>query len=245
MPGDPTSMILLKLEHVSKRSRGGVRDTLDDVSLAIDEGELVTVWGERRSGRSTLLRVAAGIEAADAGIIRFAGRDLTDRGPEKLGAGISYCRTVFRASAGQHIVDLLTATQLARGIPRSAARSRAWKALERVGAKECATRTAEELNGEEIVRIAIARALASEPRLLVIDEPTIGVDLIAREGILALLRSIADEGIAILASTGEGTGFIGADRVLALHKGKLRGEITPELAPVTELDRHRQSRDSA
>lgn len=238
-------MTLLKLEHVSKRSRGGVRDTLDDVSLAIDKGEMVTVWGERRSGRSTLLRVAAGIETPDAGVVMFAGQDLTDRGSEKLGDGISYCRTVFRASAGQHLVDLLAATQLARGIPRSAAQSRAWKALERVGAKEYATRTAEELNGEEIVRTAIARALASEPRLLVIDEPTIGVDLIARDGILTLLRSIADDGIAILTSTGEGTGFLGADRVLALHKGKLRGEIRPELAPVTELDDHRQSRGLA
>jgi ABC-type multidrug transport system ATPase subunit len=235
-------MILLELDHVSKRSRRGVRDALDDVSLAVDEGELVTVWGERRSGRSTLLRIAAGIETPDTGVVRFVGGDLANRGDEKLGEGISYCRTAFRASAGQHIVDLLAATQLARGIPRSAARSRAWKALERVAAKECATRTSEELNGEEIVRIAIARALACEPRLLVIDEPTIGVDLIARDGILALLRSIADDGIAILTSTGEGTGFLGADRVLALHKGKLRGEITPELAPVTELDRHRQAR---
>jgi putative ABC transport system ATP-binding protein len=235
-------MTLLELEHVSKRSPRGVRDALDGVSLAIDGGELVTVWGERRSGRSTLLRIAAGIESPDTGAVRFEGQDLTGQGGEKLGEGISYCRTTFRASAGQHIIDLLAATQLARGVPRSAARSRAWKALERVGVKECATRTPEELNGEEIIRVAIARAVACEPRLLVIDEPTIGVDLIARDGILALLRSIADDGIAILASTGEGTGFLGADRVLALHKGTLRGEITPELAPVTELDRHRQAR---
>jgi ABC-type glutathione transport system ATPase component len=235
-------MILLELEHVSKRSPRGVRDTLDDVSLAIDEGEMVTVWGERRSGRSTLLRIAAGIETPDAGVVRFAGRDLTDRGDEHLGDGISYCRTAFRASAGEHIIDLLAATQLARGIRRPVARSRAWKALERVEAKECATRTPEELNGEEIVRISIARALTCEPRLVVIDEPTIGVDLIARDGILALLRSIADDGTAILASTGEGTGFLGADRALALHKGTLRGEIIPNLTPVTDLDRHRVAR---
>lgn len=236
------SMILLELEHVSKRSRRGVRDALDDVSLAVHEGEMVTVWGERRSGRSTLLRVAAGIETPDTGVVRFVGGDLADPKETKLGNGISYCRTIFRASAGQHIVDLLASTQLARGIPRPAARSLAWKALERVGAKDCATRTSEELNGEEIIRIAIARALACKPQLLILDEPTIGVDLVARDGILALLRSIADEGIAILASTGEGTGFLGADRVLALHNGKLRGEITPELAPVADLDRHRQAR---
>jgi ABC-type sugar transport system ATPase subunit len=71
------------------------------------------------------------------------------------------------------------------------------------------------------------------------------VELVARDGILSLLRSIADDGVAVLTSTGEGTGFLGADRVLALHKGKLRGEIAPELAPVTELERHRQARGSA
>ena len=235
-------MILLELEHVNKRSRHGERVALDDVSLAIDAGEMVMVWGERRSGRSTLLRVAAGIEAPDTGIVRFAGGDLADRHDEKLGNGISYCRTAFRASAGQQIINQLGATQLARGIPRAEARSRAWDALERVEAQECATRTSEELNGEEIVRVAIARALVCEPRLLIIDEPTIGVDLIARDGILALLRSIADDGTAILGSTGEGTGFLGADRVLALHKGRLRGETAPELAPVADLDRHRQAR---
>jgi ABC-type sugar transport system ATPase subunit len=233
------TLVLLELEHVSKR---GERVALDDVSLVIHAGEMVTVWGERRSGRSTLLRVAVGIEAPDTGVVRFAGRDLASGEEEMLGDGISYCRTAFRASAGQHIVDQLAAGQFARGIPRSTARARAWKALERVAAKECATRTSEELNGEEIVRVAIARALACEPRLLVIDEPTIGVDLIARDGILALLRSIADEGIAVLTSTDEGTGFLGADRVLALRKGKLRGEAVPELAPVTHLDRHRQAR---
>jgi ABC-type multidrug transport system ATPase subunit len=235
-------MTLLELERVTRHSPRGPRDALDDVSLTIDEGELVTVWGERRSGRSTLLRVAAGIEPTDTGAVRFAGRDLTGQGEEELRAGISYCRTTFHASAGQHIIDLLAATQYARGVPRSAARARAWRALERVGRRECATRTSEELNGEEIVRIAIARALVGEPRLLVIDEPTIGVDLIARDGILTLLRSVAGDGVAILASTGEGTGFLGADRILALHKGKLRGEITPKLAPVTELDSHRRAR---
>lgn len=235
-------MILLELEHISKRSRRGVRDALDDVSLAVYESELVVVWGERRSGRSTLLRIAAGIESPDTGIVRFAGRDLAGQGQEGLGNGISYCRTVFRASAGEHLIDLLAATRLARGIRRSEARSRAWKALERVGAKECAMRIPEELNGEEIVRIAIARGLVGEPRLLVIDEPTIGVDLTARDGVLALLRSIADDGVAVLTSTGEGTGFLGADRVLSLHKSKLRGETAPRLAPVTELDRRRRAR---
>lgn len=92
------------------------------------------------------------------------------------------------------------------------------------------------------MRVSIARALTREPRLLVVDEPTIGVDPLKQDGILKLLRSLADEGLAVLSSTGEGTGFLGADRVLALDKGKLHGELTPDLAPVENLDRRRQAR---
>lgn len=234
-------MILLELEHVSKRYHHGERVALDDVSLEVDAGEMLTVWGERRSGRSTLLGVAAGVQAPDTGVVRFAGRDLADRGGEMLGGEISYCRTAFRSSAGQTIIDQLVAGQYGRGIPRAQARSRAWKILERVAAEQCGTRLPEELNSEETIRVAIARALASEPRLLVIDEPTIGIALLARDGILHLLRSIVDEGVAVLTSTGEGTGLLGADRVLSLSKGKLHGETIPELAPVTDINHRRKA----
>ena len=78
-------MTLLELEHVSKRYRRGEHVALDDVSLVIDAGEMVMVWGERRSGRSTLLRIAAGIETPDAGVVRFAGGDLAERRGEVLG----------------------------------------------------------------------------------------------------------------------------------------------------------------
>jgi ABC-type multidrug transport system ATPase subunit len=234
-------MTLLELEHVSKRYRHGQRVALEDVSLVIEAGEMVTIWGERRSGRSTLLRIATGIETPDSGVVRFAGRDLGARGSSMLGGGISYCRTAFRHSGGQNIADLLAAGQLARGVPRATARSRVWNALERVGAQQCARRGPEELNGEETVRVAIGRALASQPRLLAIDEPTIGVALLARDGILHLLRSLADDGISVLTSTGEGPGLLGADRVLSLGKGKLRGETIPELAPVTDISHRRQA----
>jgi ABC-type multidrug transport system ATPase subunit len=234
-------MSLLELEHVGKRYRRGERVALDDVSLSIEAGELVTVWGERRSGRSTLLRIAAGIETPDTGVIRFTGRDVAELGDQTLGSDIAYCRNGFRASVGRHLVDLLAASQFARGLSRGDARMCAWKALARVAAEDCANRTPVELSGEEIVRVSIGRAIASEPRLIVIDEPTVGVDLTARDGILALLRSIADDGIAVLTSTNDGPGWLGADRVLALRKGKLRGETIPELAPVAHLDRHRQA----
>lgn len=235
-------MALLELEHVAKGYGRGSRVVLADVSLRIDPGEMIVVWGERQSGRSTLMRIAAGIEAPDTGVVRFEGRDLAGRCGETLGGGIGYCRRSFRLDWGLTVLDQLVASQLAHRVPRAAALEHAWQVLERVDAVLCAPLVATDLKVEEAVRAAVARALTSNPRLLVIDEPTIGVDSTRRDDILKLLRSLADEGIAILESTGDGTGLLGADRTLVLGKGRLSGELTPELAPVSDLARHRLAR---
>jgi ABC-type ATPase involved in cell division len=233
-------MILLELEHVCKRFRRGSCVALDDISLAIEPGELVTVWGERRSGRSTLLRVAAGIEPPDSGIVRFQGRDLAGGGSPVVGCGVSFCRRSFRLLAGESVLDQIVSAQFARRVPRSLALARALHALRRVDAEQCASLTPQELGAEETTRVAIARGLTSQPQLMVIDEPTLGTGADERDRLLGLLRSLADEGLSVLMSTGEGTGVLGADRVLSLDKGRLRGSLAPELAPVTHLTQRRQ-----
>jgi ABC-type multidrug transport system ATPase subunit len=229
-------MSLLTLERVGKRYRRGMREriALREITLEVDRGEYVVVWGLRGSGRSTLLRIAAGIETPDEGLVRFAGRDLTGHGTEILGEGIGYCQQTFRPGEGR-VLEALTVTLLARGIAPGRARTRAQAALERTNVAECARLTPEELGSGEAVRVALARTLAGEPQLVVIDEPTSGVELAERDGILALLRSLADEGIAVLASTGESAGLSGADRTLALGEGELRGSLVPKLAQVVEL----------
>jgi energy-coupling factor transporter ATP-binding protein EcfA2 len=234
-------MALLELERVGKRYRRGSRVALEDVSIEIHAGEMVVVWGERQSGRSTLLRIATGIETPDTGTVRFGAVDLTTRDRKRLGQGIGFCRREFRRRRGPTVLDQLIAGQLGRRIPQPEALANAWKALERVQAGSCAELPATELKADETVRVAIARALICKPRLLVIDEPTLGVEPLDRDGILKLLRSLADDGIAILSSTGEGTGFLGADRVLVLDKGKLDGKLAPDLAPVTDLSHHRRA----
>jgi putative ABC transport system ATP-binding protein len=135
------------------------------------------------------------------------------------------------------VLDELLLGQLARGVRRSLARTRAYTALARVGASDCAARVAHELDGAEELRVALARALALEPSLLVIDDPVRGVDLLQRDSILALLRSLADEGIAVLISTDEATALAGADRAMSLSDGVLRGTRAPELAQVLPLRR--------
>ncbi len=234
-------MSLLEIEEVAKSYRKGSRVALDGVSLVIEAGEMVIVWGERQSGRSTLLLIAAGIETPDRGSVRFEGRNLAHKGKDALGDGIAYCRRGFGSYAGPSILDQLVAGQLARRVERRVAVACAWQALERVGAERCGRLAVWELRGDEILRVALARALTSNPRLIVIDEPTIGLDGRGRDAILNLLRSLADEGLAILASAGEGTALLGADRVLSLGKGRLRGRTSPFLAEVTDLEDRRRA----
>jgi ABC-type multidrug transport system ATPase subunit len=228
--------LLLELEHVRKYyGRGaGRRTVLHDVSLALEPGELVAIWGPRRSGKSSLLRIAAGVEAPDSGVVSFARNGLTNLGGA-LGSEIGYCQGSFLPTEGRLVFDQMIISQLARGVPQPVAASHAESALARCGVGQCAKLKPSELNGAEAVRVSIARALALQPRLIVIDEPTLGVDVLARDEILLLLRSLADEGIAVLASAGDATGLACSDRALSLSKGELSGHLAPQLAEVHPL----------
>ncbi len=233
-------MALLELERVSKRFGRGSREriALHDVSFALDSGELVGVWGSRRSGRSTLLRVVAGIEHPDEGIVRMHGRGLTRARPDALRAEARFCRRTFRAAEGNTVLEQLMTGQLTRGASLEQARTDARRALARVGAEHSASMRPGDMDGAEATRVAIARAIVREPKLLVIDEPTLGLDLPVRDQILALLRGLSSEGIAVLYSATDTSGLTGADRALSLAKGSLNGELsTPELAPVVPLHR--------
>jgi ABC-type multidrug transport system ATPase subunit len=228
---------LLALEHATKRFSSGQRETvaLRDVSLDVGAGECVAVFGLRRSGRTTLLRVVAGMLPLDDGVVRFDGRDLAGRGAGTLGIEIGYCNPGFDPGQGGTIADHVAVALLARGAGRVRARERADAALARGGVSGWAHRAPRELHPEELVRAGIARALVTAPRLLLLDEPTNGVDVLERDALLTVVRSLADDGVAILMTVGEPVS--GADRVLALDGGELRGEAVPETAPVVPLRR--------
>jgi putative ABC transport system ATP-binding protein len=231
-------MALLELAGVGKRyGRGQLeRVALRVVSFELSAGELVAIWGRRNSGRSTLLRIAAGLEPPDEGVVLLRGRDLHARGGEDLREQIRYCRKTYRPTEGQLVIDRLVTAQLTRGIRGLPARKRAHEALARSGASHCATLKPSELNITETVLVGIARSLVHQPRLLVIDEPTLGVDVFERDRILSLLRGLTDDGVSVLMSVGETTCLAGADRALSLAGGELHGELQPpELAPVVQL----------
>jgi ABC-type sugar transport system ATPase subunit len=232
-------MSLLELRAVGKSHvrRSRRIQVLRDVSLEIEVGELVAIWGARRSGRSTLLAVAAGIEPPDSGAVLFEGRDLTVRGATALGDGVGYCHPGVGGASGRRVIDSVRAGLLARGVPVPAAHSCAHDALERVGVQRLSDLMLGDLDAAEAVRVAIAGALVLRPRVLVIDEPTKGVDLLERDKIVLLLRTLADEGIAILVSDGDGSGLSDADRALTLTGGELRGRRSPQMGALLPMRR--------
>ncbi len=231
-------MSLLTLERVSKRYRRGRSEVvaLDDVSLAIEPGELVAIWGVPRSGRTTLLRIAAGLERPDGGAVRFGEYGLAagcrDDG---LPAGIGFVQIGLADAGGESSLDHVAMPLLARGTAPETARARALLQLERVGAAACAPLPLCELEPTERVRVAIAQALVTGPQLLLVDDPTRHVDLLEREAVLLLVRSIADGRVAVLMTTGEAMGVSGVDRALTLSGGVLRAEAAGEGADVVAL----------
>jgi len=235
-------MSLLTLERISKRYRRGRREVtaLDDVSLTVAPGELVAIWGVPRSGRTTLLRIAAGLEAPDAGAVRFGGEELPAGHADGLPVGIGYVEVGLANVGGESILDHVAMPLLARGTAPEVARARAMLQLERVGAAACAHLQPRELDPTERVRVALAQALVGAPRLLLVDDPTRHVDLLEREAVLLLVRSIADGDIAVLMTTGEAMGVSGVDRALTISGGVLRAEANPEPANVIALRAERR-----
>jgi ABC-type ATPase involved in cell division len=226
---------LLSLKGVTHRYRRGhvERVALRDVALDLEAGELVGVRGVRRSGRSTLLRVAAGIELAKEGVVCFEGQSLAACRDRVLGKRIGYSYTSFSAVEAGLVVEHVASSLLAQRTAPRIANRRAEAMLERVGAADCAGRDPSELDGAEVVRVAIARALITDPGLLVTDEPTSGVGLLQRDPILALLRSIANDGIAVLMCTGDASDLSGFDRAMSIDAGELRGvERQPDASVV-------------
>lgn len=228
-------MSLLALQNVTKRFSTGRREhvALRDVSLDIESGELVAVWGLRRSGRTTLLRVAAGLEPPDEGLVSFAGHDLSRDRSRVLGTQIGYSNIQFMPSQGGTVADHVAVGLLAGGMPLDHARARAYKVLERVGAGECADLDPRLLDPAEMARVGLARAMATEPRMLLVDDPTNGIDLLQRDPILDLIRSLADDGIAVLMTVGDVVTI--ADRMLSIDEGELRGDVAPGHARVVPL----------
>ncbi|HZV74401.1 MAG TPA: ATP-binding cassette domain-containing protein [Conexibacter sp.] len=240
-------MTLLALEQVSKSHWRGRHEivVLDDVSLEVEAGELVAIFGQRAAGKTTLLRIAAGIDAPDAGTVRFEGRDLGAGRLRRLTgihARIGWVGRQGPFASGMRMLDHV-ALPLLRVVAAGEAERRATRALKRVGAGDLANARWHELSDAERTLVTIAHAVVRDPALLLADDPTSGLGIEERETVLALLRSIAEErGMAVLATVPEIPDALRSHRVMSLGDGELIQAMRRDPGEVIAFPQRRDER---
>ena len=204
--------------------RGGDAVTaLRDVDFSVRPGEFVAVMGPSGSGKSTLLHLVGGLDRPDHGEVLVEGRSLASMSEPEL--AVFRRRRLGFVLQFFNLFPLLTALEnvafplLLDG--RRDARSLSHAALERVGLGGRATHRPSELSGGEQQRVAVARALVTEPAVVLADEPTGSLDSLAGEDVLRLLRAAADAGQSVVLITHDAQAAAYADRVVRLRDGTL------------------------
>jgi predicted ABC-type transport system involved in lysophospholipase L1 biosynthesis ATPase subunit len=222
---------LLELKTVSRGLRDGAKEivVLDGVSVEIGHGDVVGILGGRRSGKSTLLRIMAGIETPDSGSVCFEGQDIRKlsvnaRAKMWRYQGIALVRGDWRpTSSDQAVLEYVALPLTAGGMTLAEAEVMARPVLERVGALAWAHLATDRLSMNERVRVELAYALVREPRLLLVDEPAVLIDAGASRTLYALLRSLAKESkMALVIASEDTTPLVRVDRAMTISDGQLR-----------------------
>ena len=230
----PTSQVLrddaggrpvLRLRDVRKTYATGSLEVeaLRGVSLDVAAGEYVAVMGPSGSGKSTLMHILGCLDAPTSGTYELAGTDVSDMGEAELaevrnrriGFVFQQFHLLASLSAWRNVELPLTYA----GVPRAERRARAVRALERVGLADRVDHRPGELSGGQQQRVAVARALVTDPALILADEPTGNLDSRSTADVLALLRELHSSGRTIVLITHEQEVADAAGRIVRLHDG--------------------------
>ncbi len=198
-----------------------------DVSLAIEQGETVAVLGPNGAGKSTLLNTIAGLVRADSGKAVLNGRVLFDVEQGRGHRLPPYSRGVSLLAQQALLFPHLSVREnvafgpRSRGMPHGAAKDRAMRWLDEVGAAELADRKPAELSGGQAQRVAVARALAADPELLLLDEPMAALDVSVAPLLRRMLRRVLEDRTVLLVTHEILDAYSLADRVVIIEDGVL------------------------
>jgi sulfate transport system ATP-binding protein len=209
----------IEVRNVTKRF--GTFTALDDVSLEIASGTLTAVLGPSGSGKSTLLRIVAGLERPDSGEVRLAGQDATDLAPQRRDVGFVFQH--YAAFKHMTVRDNVAFALTIRKRPKQEIRERVDELLELVQLQGFADRYPSRLSGGQRQRMALARALAAKPEVLLLDEPFGALDARVRAELRDWLRRLHDEVhvTTVFVTHDQEEAMEVADRVAVLNRGRL------------------------
>jgi putative ABC transport system ATP-binding protein len=204
---------------------------LRGVDFSLERREFVALVGPSGSGKSTLLNLIAGLDSPDEGEIAVAGEPLTGRSPDELAllrrAHVGMVFQFFNLLEGMTALENVVLAALIAGGSRRSAETRARGLLDLLGLGEKASSVPAVLSGGQRQRLAIARALANEPTVLLADEPTGALDSAGGREILELFRRLHEGGQTILLVTHDETVAAATQRVVELRDGRLVGGNPP------------------
>ncbi|HET6293664.1 MAG TPA: ABC transporter ATP-binding protein [Kribbella sp.] len=219
---------MIELTEVTKLYPGGVA-ALGGVSLRIDRGELVAIVGPSGSGKSTMLNVLGTLDRPTSGTVRIDRYDvarLSDSGLSALRATrIGFVFQQFHLASGVRAVDNVADGLLYSGLRASQRRKRAAAALERVGLEHRMDHEPHELSGGERQRVAVARAAAGEPPLLLADEPTGALDTASGAGVMQLFRDLHADGTTVVIITHDRDIAASLPRQVQMRDGRIVAEV--------------------
>jgi len=205
----------------------GSAKVLDDVSFEIEPGELVALLGPSGGGKSTILRIIAGLDTADAGEVWLGGARVDGSHTRERHVGFVFQHyALFRHMT---VRDNIAFGLSVQGAPLEHQNRRVAHLLELVGLEGLQDRMPSQLSGGQRQRVALARALAPEPKLLLLDEPFGAVDAKVREELRRWLRRLHDEFhvTSIFVTHDQEEAFAVSDRVLVINKGRLEQAGSP------------------
>lgn len=218
---------LIELKDVNRTYKVGDEElhALNGVSLTIQPGQFVAITGPSGSGKSTLANVIGGLDRVDSGSVMIDGEEIAKMRDRKLSEyrnkHIGFVFQSFNLQPNMTALENVMMPMVFAGVKPKERKEIAKQCLEAVGLGDRMDHRPTELSGGQRQRVSIARALANKPSIIIADEPTGNLDSKRGQEIMSVLKDLNKQGITLLVITHDAAIAKMADRVLAIHDGKM------------------------